>query len=281
MAIKNLLVAFQDDEGSRTALRFALQMGRKYGAAVTGTYVHVPFEGQQHLKLVSRWVPQDVAEMIRRAGREGAREVEASFCSVVAEHGAGVKHRWIGSEGNPTLMLARQARYFDLLITGQFEGALRHGGRALQPEEVIARAGKSVLMVPEKYEVRPFEEYAVVAWDGSRSAGRALTDAMQILETKRRLDVVTVHSQGETERLGWLGDLDIIEHLRRHGIEAKHIDLPVKGGVGETLLRYCGETRPDVLVMGAFGRGKLGTVLFGGVSNYVLEHQSVPVLMSH
>jgi nucleotide-binding universal stress UspA family protein len=33
--------------------------------------------------------------------------------------------------------------------------------------------------------------------------------------------------------------------------------------------------------MGAFGRGKLGAMLFGGVSRYVLQHQNVPVLMSH
>jgi nucleotide-binding universal stress UspA family protein len=44
---------------------------------------------------------------------------------------------------------------------------------------------------------------------------------------------------------------------------------------------YCAKTDPDVLVMGAFGRAKLGAFLFGGVSQYILENQSVPVLMSH
>ena len=33
--------------------------------------------------------------------------------------------------------------------------------------------------------------------------------------------------------------------------------------------------------MGAYGRGKFGTFLFGSTAQYVLKNMSVPVLMSH
>src|SRR5690606_18540578 len=106
------------------------------------------------------------------------------------------------------------SRFFDILVTGHFEGAIQHGGRALQPEELIQRSGKPMLIVPEEYQVRSFKEVAVVAWDGSRSAARALTDAMQILETKKKLYVVSV--RGQFQRMAPLADYDIIRHLKRH-----------------------------------------------------------------
>src|SRR5690606_27051325 len=108
---------------------------------------------------------------------------------------AEARHDWIGLTGSPGLLLARLSRYFDVLLTGQFSEAIRQGGSGgLQPEELIRRSGKPTIILPENYQVRPFKEEAVVAWDGSSSAARALTDAMQILETKKRIDVVTVET---------------------------------------------------------------------------------------
>lgn len=278
MAIKDLLVAYQGDEGSQTALDFALQMARKYEAAVTAAHVEAP---QRYESDVRRWIGDDFFETMRQAERDAVKKIESVFREQTTAAEGVPATDWIALEGAPSLLLARLSRYFDILVTGQFEGAIRHGGRALQPEDLIVRSGKPVVMVPQRYEVRPFKEEAVVAWDGSRSAARALADAMQILETKRRLDVVTVAGDGGADKLGQSGDHDILAHLRRHGIDARHVPLKKSGSVGRTILGYCGETRPDVLVMGAFGRAKLGNLLFGGVSQYILEHQTVPVLMSH
>lgn len=278
MAIKDLVVAFQGDEGSAKALSYALQMGAKYAATVTGVHVHA---AEQHYESqVRRWIAQDVLDMMRKAEQEAVQAIEQSFRDQVGVAG-GIAHDWITLDGPPSLLLARMSRYFDILITGQFGGAVRHGGRAVQPEELVLRSGKPIIMVPESYSVRPFKEEAVIAWDGSRSAARALTDAMQILETKRKLEVVTVEGDDESRNYYRLGDHDIIQHLERHGIEARRVSLKRAGSVGRTILEYCGATDPDILVMGAFGRGKLGDMFFGGVARSVLEHQTVPVLISH
>lgn len=278
MAIKDLLVAYQGDEGSQKALTFALQMADKYQAGVSGAHVHAP---QRYESDVRRWIGDDVFKTMRQAEAEVVKKIEATFHEQISNADSKAKAEWIRLEGQPSVLLARLSRYFDILVTGQFEGAIRHGGRALQPEDLIVRSGKPTIMVPQHYEVRPFKEEAVVAWDGSRSAARALSDAMQILETKKRLDVVTVGGGEEDERLGLAGDHDIIAHLTRHGIDARHVPLEKEGGIGATILAYCEKTDPDVLVMGAFGRAKLGSLLFGSVSQHVLEHQSVPVLMAH
>jgi nucleotide-binding universal stress UspA family protein len=134
--------------------------------------------------------------------------------------------------------------------------------------------------VPHSYEVRPFQEYAVVGWDGSRQAARALSDAMQILETKKRLDVVSVRASGDTRPPAQ--SAAIVRHLERHGIDARNVVLNAsREGVGQTLLDYCAENGPDVLVMGAYGHTKLREDLFGGVTRQIMENMNVPVMMSH
>ena len=279
MAIKDLLVAFNDDEGARNALRFGLQMANKYDAALTGIYAYQP---QSYGGGVKRWIPQDVFETMSQAESDSAKEIEKAFHAQVkeADH-KGEVHFFIET-GQPDLMLARAARYHDLLLVGQFVGALDRKRKAIQPEQILERAGKPVIIVPSGYKVRPFKEQAAVAWDASRSAARALTDAMQILETKKKLDILTVKPDGEEERHGRMPERDIIAHLERHGVKAAHVQLEADAhGIGQAILVHCAKSDPDVLVMGAFGRSKIGTVLFGGVTLHILENMNVPLLMSY
>ncbi len=153
-------------------------------------------------------------------------------------------------------------------------------GRHIRAEDLILRTGRPIVVVPHGYELRPFQEYAVVGWDGSRQSARALSDAMQILETKKRLDIVTVRAASDTRPAPQSSP--VVQHLQRHGVEARHITLAaMREGLGQTLLNYCADNPPDVLVMGAYGHTKLREELFGGVTRYVMEHMTVPVMMSH
>jgi nucleotide-binding universal stress UspA family protein len=251
-------------------------MSRKYRAALTGIYAANPvrFEGN-----VARWIGDDVMRTLKEAEAEVTKSIEESFRARLAQAGFTGQTQFVAEEGPPNVVLARRARYHDILLMGQFS-APSDAGRPIRAEDLILRTGRPLVIVPHHYEVRPFQEYAVVGWDGSRPAARALSDAMQILETKKRLDVVTVSSSGEASRAGRAPDL--IRHLKLHAIDARHIALSAaREGIGQTLLNYCRETRPDVLVMGAYSHAKLREDLFGGVTRHVMEHMAVPVLMSH
>jgi nucleotide-binding universal stress UspA family protein len=78
------------------------------------------------------------------------------------------------------------------------------------------------------------------------------------------------------------GAQDVVTYLSRHGINAKLTNLSAsREGVGATILGYCSETDPDILVMGAYGHARLREELFGGVTRHILENANVPVLMAH
>jgi nucleotide-binding universal stress UspA family protein len=279
MAIKDLLVAFDGNESSVRAVQFAVQMESKYGASITGVYIYHEVKYESHVR---RWIPEDVVKNLRETEREAAKSIEEQFNKVIKETGFAGNTKWIASPGRADVLMPRYARYFDLLIVGQFSAVEGGEDGALHAEELLLRSGKPIITVPRSYKPRPFKEEAAVAWDGSRTAARALTDAMQILETKKRLDVIRLVSSEADEAKRVLPEHDLIAHLEAHGINANLVQLQPKGrNAGRTILDHCLETEPDILVMGAYGRGKFGTILFGSTAQYVLKNMTVPVLMSH
>lgn len=276
MAIKDLAVAYDASDNADVALSFAVQMARKYDASLTGIYA-VSAPKVEHR--VERWMSKDMMDALRQGGRSLAEAVKKTFRERVEALGHGGPVAWVEEEGSANQVLARKARYHDIMILGQYTNPETARGE-LRAENLAMRLGRPLIVVPTGYEVRPFEEFAVVAWDGSRAATRALSDAMQILETKRRIDVLTIVVRGEPYDQGELAEM--VQHLERHGVTAQPISVPShRGGIGTTILDYCRETKPDVLVMGAYGHSKLREDLFGGTTRRVLHQTRVPVLMAH
>ena len=279
MAIKDLLVAYDGNDPSIRAVRFAAQMAEKYGATITGLHVYRQEKYESHIR---RWIPPEVLKNMHEAEMTVEKSIEDSFNQEIKATGFGGKTSWITSEGSPNVLMPRYVRYFDMLIVGQFSGVDQPGTGTLSPEELLTRAGKPIIVVPASYEPQPFKEEAAIAWDGSRAAARALTDAMQILETKSRLDVIRLIASDEDEAKRVLPEHDLIAHLEAHGINANLVQLKApKSAAGEAILGHCQEAKPDVLVMGAYGRGKFGTLLFGSTAQYVLKNMTLPVMMSH
>lgn len=277
MAIKDLAVAFNGSDNSRAALKMAIQMCRKYDAALTGLYAHVPvhFSGT-----VGAWMPKEVLQSLRDAEDKAAGDVEAEFRQMVAGQGFEGPVGWFAEQGQPTEVLARTARFYDLLLIGQYTSG-EDTKQSVPAESLVTRSGKPIVVVPNGYQVRPFTGHAVVAWDASRPAARALSDAMQILETKQRLDVVTVRAPG-AEPEEPRPQHDIVRFLTRHQIPVKlNVLTASRDRIGPTIVEFCRDNDADLLVMGAFGHARLREELFGGVTRHILRHTAVPVLLAH
>jgi nucleotide-binding universal stress UspA family protein len=74
----------------------------------------------------------------------------------------------------------------------------------------------------------------------------------------------------------------MVHHLQRHGIAARaeetlHGDLRIS----DVLLSRAADLAADLLVAGAYHHSQLREALVGGVSRELLDHMTVPVLMSH
>ena len=119
-----------------------------------------------------------------------------------------------------------------------------------------------------------------LAWDGTRTAARALADALPIMRTTGEVRVVTVTNEKPSVRPG-LGK-DTVRHLVAHGVNAV-VDEVDAGGrrIGLVLEDYLAEHRPDLFVMGAYGRSRAREFILGGATEHMLHDPKVPLLLSH
>jgi nucleotide-binding universal stress UspA family protein len=119
-----------------------------------------------------------------------------------------------------------------------------------------------------------------VAWDFSRAAARAISDAMPVLELAKQVRIVTVVNEKalDTRRSAE----ELARNLARHGIDVVLDKVDAKGrSIGDVLETYTGSHSVDLLVMGAFGHSRLREFILGGATRSLLSKPPLPILFSH
>jgi nucleotide-binding universal stress UspA family protein len=148
-------------------------------------------------------------------------------------------------------------------------------------EAVIFGSGKPTLILPQNPRSRPFELGTVaVAWDFSRAAARAISDALPLLERARKVRVITVLNEKNLDRKHSAEELS--KNLSRHGIDIVLDRVDAKGRpIGDVLEAYVAAHAPDMLVMGAYGHSRLREFVLGGATKRLLSKPPLPILFSH
>ena len=175
-------------------------------------------------------------------------------------------------------IVTSSAQVRDLSILG-VHGPLTYPRQGLV-EAVLFGSGRPVLLVPPG--APAFSgRMVVVGWDATRSATRALHDALPLL-TKARKAVVISLSDDKVFRLPESGP-EVCRYLERWGIDAS-FDAPKRkqDKIGNELLLHAKRLEADLLVMGGFGHAREREFLFGSATRDIFQsHLELPVLMSH
>lgn len=149
-------------------------------------------------------------------------------------------------------------------------------------ESVIFGSGRPTLVIPHDWRRRTSfrPDTAVVAWDFSKTAARAVADAIPILQKTKQVHVVTVTNEKEIDTRH--SATELARHLAHHRIEVT-VDTTDAAGqdIGTALKSYCAKRDADLLVMGAYGHSRLREFILGGATRDMLSKPTLPVLMSH
>jgi nucleotide-binding universal stress UspA family protein len=175
--------------------------------------------------------------------------------------------------------LASIARRFDLSIVAQPEPNEPQLGK-LFIEAALFESGRPILVVPYIQTAGLKLDRVLVCWDGSRSAARAVGDAMPFLIQAKATEIVMV--SGEPAKSDELPGADIAHHLARHGVKLQ-VERIVSTGVdiANTILSHAADVSADLIVMGGYGHSRMREFLLGGVTRGILASMTVPTLMSH
>jgi nucleotide-binding universal stress UspA family protein len=205
--------------------------------------------------------------------------VEQRFRAEVEPHSIAGDWHQFGSGDTAEFIALLSA--VDLVVLGQTTHDYRLPG-GFRPEDVIVGAGRPVLVVPHAGAFDAIGRRVLIAWDGSREAARALHDALPLIAKAEAAMVIGV-SMREAQAERAHPSLDrILRHLVRHGIPARleetvGSDVPV----AEMLLSRAADFDADLIVAGAYHHSRFREALIGGVSRGLLDHATVPLLMSH
>lgn len=134
----------------------------------------------------------------------------------------------------------------------------------------------------------------LVAYDGSPDAERALDQAIALARDQHALltllTVVPPQSAfaalspaAAEEAQRCRADSDRVLRTAADGVpsDLSVTTLLLGGPPARRIVERAREGGHDLIVMGSHGRGRLGGVLLGSVSQQVLHHSPVPVLLAH
>jgi nucleotide-binding universal stress UspA family protein len=154
-------------------------------------------------------------------------------------------------------------------------------GSAALAEALIFGSGRPVLVLPSGASgALTSLDRAVVAWDGSRAAARALADALPLLSSCREVTVVTV--AGEKALPARADPEAAVAALGRWGVPAEAERSEARGrSAGEALSAFVTNRGADLLVMGGYGHSRLRDFFLGGATRTVLAQPPAPALLSH
>lgn len=278
MSYKTVLVQQHDPRRQRALLGVAAQLASSFEGHLVGLTVLPPI-------IVIPGTEAGGATVIeehRDAYRREIGTLKATFEATTRGEPFVAEWREVDAGyDDGVLKLIEHGRSADIVVVSTRDPGWGYSDQLEAPERVALESGRPVLIVPS-IAAPTIGRRVLVAWNGRREAARAVFDALPLLKRAEQVIVVWVNPQDEAEVAGDLPGFDICTALARQGVRCEATqNIRPAGNVGATLLSTVRSNAADLLVMGCYGHTRLREMVFGGATRHVLEHTTVPVLMSH
>ena len=288
MTIKSLLVPMNAVTSDRGTLDLALAVARPTHAHIRALFVR---SDPRDAALYGGYGAETVGiggimERIEAEGGEASARARAAFETwrtrndiaggTKARAGKRVSADWRDEVGNGDLVIPRLGGLADLIVeTGLHDAKVPLALTTI--EASLFGSGRPVLIAP-KTVPRSLDAGALIAWNGSREANRAVGAALDLLATQKQVAVYNAPEAGRNAA----NPAELIEFLARHGIAARRVAAG-KGAasIGADLLEVARRERASLLVMGAYTHGRFREMVLGGVTAHVLRQAKLPVLLAH
>jgi nucleotide-binding universal stress UspA family protein len=277
MTYRSLLVMLDHDPHCAARTRIAIDLAKRMGshlvglaptglvdlptapslAAAVGEFVATAWEA-------ARTDAERAAETFREACRAAALK---SFEAVV-------------DEADKADSVVRHAHCSDLTLISQADPAATDF-RAAQElvEQVILYSARPSLVVPYIDPPGSLGSRALVAWDDSREAARAVSDALPLLRLAQRVQVIEWSAPGDTTKPRRHDALT--QWLLWQGVIAESQHEVSDLSIADAMLSRAADLECDLLVMGAYGHARWAERVLGGATRGLLAGMTLPVLMSH
>jgi nucleotide-binding universal stress UspA family protein len=180
---------------------------------------------------------------------------------------------WQEVTGFESELVGRLGRIFDMTVIA------RRGPRGSSHDTVQAAlldTGRPMLLAPPAVPAI-LGDTVLLAWNASPQAARAVASALPFLQKATRVVVMSVGTGPEPAPSA----NELAHALAWHDIaaQARHLAQGSRR-VRDILLAEAKAMAADLLVIGAYSHSRMRQVVFGGVTEHMLDHAELPVLMA-
>lgn len=288
MTIKTILVPMNAAQSDRVTLDLALMVARPTNAHIQALFVrpdprdialYAGFgsEGFGLGRLMDQ-VEQEGGELSKRAHKAYDAWCARNDISEYQKARAGmqVSAAWREEVGAIDLVIPRLGGLCDLVV----ETGILERDFALEETTIEASlfgSARPTLIAPKTLPSR-LDATALIAWNGSQEANRAVHAALDMLASCHQ---VLIFCEPEGAR-SQVRPAELVDFLGWHGIKARPVTAAKTGAsTGADLLATAAREQATLLVMGAYTHGRLREMVLGGVTHHIIHHASIPVLLAH
>ncbi|SHN15220.1 universal stress protein [Rhizobacter sp. OV335] len=274
--IRTILMLADTSPRTTARLTVARELAERHNAEVTALFAATPLRAQTDGRFGA------VAGAASAIGEPDLRELARDRLLHDITGGEELSRvRWAEVVREPVLQaVVQHALCTDLLVLGQRDPAIPgHDLPAGFTESLLIESGKPALIVPGTGIAASAPECVLVAWKPSREAARAVTAALPFLVQAREVHVA---SWSRSAVVGAAGGLDIVGHLKAHGITpVLHQRGHEPRSIGAELTTLAAQVGAQWLVMGCYGHGRLREQVLGGATRSLMHTARLPLLMVH
>jgi nucleotide-binding universal stress UspA family protein len=267
MPVKTILLYLPSERKAAPLLQSVLKIASARKAHVRGLHlipdlpVYAEFPAE---------VSPDILERLQKAGEDAAAAARKVFEETFKA--APVTYEWkefTASYGRGIDLIAENGRTADLIVCGKASEDIPDAWEGFA-ETAIMNCGRPVLIVPAAKPAETIGNHAVIAWNDTREAARAVFDSLDLIRDASTVRAITFIDNEKQRPAAESRGASLIAALSRHGIHAS-FDVSFAGSTsaGDAILSRIVDEGCDLLVLGGYGHSRLREMIFGGVSREI------------
>jgi nucleotide-binding universal stress UspA family protein len=282
MTYPSILMFLDDDARADVRNEQAIRFAQHLGSHVSGLSCHRPVPTGVDMAVAMGGGFADPLTRELQAAQREAVDREQRFLALCDRRQLASFLSEVDESAEAGRALLQRAALHDLVILGQPDPSEDDAARRRAVvDDVVLHSPRPTLLLPYAGRFEHIGSTALVAWDGSHGAARAVADALPLLKRARTVKVVQFDPQAPRSGLIDQSPLrGVVQWLGRHGVQATGEVRYAGMDIGNALLSYTADVGADLLVMGCWGHGRLAERLLGGATRTVMESMTVPVLTS-
>lgn len=286
--MKVIMVPASNRPESKTALQTSFDLAARLNANIVAYHLRPHRSMDMEYKPIGlplfgsanhRWLD----ELDTKSSKSAAHQAKKVFTQVAQQSGfkitrgagtiAGGSAQWHEKVGSPDRLMEILGPVADLSVVSRPPAGGRVGRIFLLA--ALMHTGRPILVLPHKMRKAPGKR-VTIAWNQSPEVCRIVSSCMSIIQAADEVNIVAC---GRQDRLGPKAS-QLKSYLKNWGVKAKVLTTKGKNEEAELMQAYR-ETKSDLMMMGAYSRARLREVVFGGMTEYMLWHASIPVVIQH